>query len=109
MKTLLKFILIALFCISTIKNACTGTTVTKSACEQDTICKWTEQVPGVCSGGDAACIGPSSSSQCTSANETCSWADAIGTSTDKTCADYTSETPCNAMATCQWGNGACST
>ena len=136
---LLKYILIALFCISTIKNACPGSTVTKSVCEQDTTCKWTQTVPGSCSGENAACTGPASSEAClaenvvcewdgesscsgdegcssqksaeacAAANVACSWAEATGSCTAKTCADYSGQSACNAVATCQWDNGSCTT
>ena len=137
MKILLKYILISLFCVSTIKNACTGTTVTKSACEEDSTCKWTQTVAAGCSGG-ATCTGATSSA-CTENNVICSWDDetsacsgtgctggtsaaclansvecswaeaATGTCTDKTCADYTDETPCKNVATCDWVSGSCTT
>ena len=135
MKILLKYILISLFCVSTIKNACTGTTVTKSACEEDSTCKWTQTVPGSCSGdtgcssqtsetacqeanvvctfevscsGAASCEGDTSDA-CLANNVECSWAPATGTCTDKTCADYNSETPCKNVATCDWVSGSCTT
>ena len=141
MKILLKYILIALFCISTIKNDCTGTAVTESACTTDSTCKWTQTVPAGCSGGNAACsapasseaclaannacswdaatgcsggnaacLAPATSEACTTANGACSWAEAAtGTCTAKTCADYTGQTACNAVTTCEWSNNACST
>ena len=134
MKVLLKYILIALFCISTIKNDCTGTEVTESVCTTDPTCKWNQTVAGACSNSvcsaetssgpckshlecawDAAvgcvednpvCSGSASADAC---GKDCKWAEAKGTCTTKTCADYTTESPCNNVATCEWSNNACST
>lgn len=136
MKILLKYILISLFCVSTIKNACTGTAVTESVCEQDTTCKWTQTVQGSCSGdtgcssqtsetacqdanvvctfesntcsGGASCTGVDSAA-CEANNVACTWNAATGTCTDKTCADYSDQTDCNAVTTCEWASGSCTT
>ena len=103
MKTLLKFILIALFCISKIKSACTGT-VAQSAC--DSSCKWTQTVAAGCSGG----TGCSDNTEQTNCASPCTWnAAALGTCADKTCADYTTEPTCKAVSTCQWASSTCST
>ena len=104
MKTLLKFILIALFCISKIKSTCTGTAVAQSTCEADTTCKWTQTVAAGCSGEGCS---DKAQNDCTG---TCTWnANALGTCADKTCADYTGQSACNAVATCNWSNNACTT
>ena len=104
MKTLLKFILIALFCISKIKSACTGTT--QSTCEEDTTCKWTETAAGACSGAEG-CNAHTAQAACETAG--CTWTPATGTCGAKTCADYTGQSACNAVATCNWSNNACTT
>ena len=125
MKILLKYILIALFCISTIKNACPGSTVSESACIADSTCKWTQTVPESCSGDNdcwtqessedclaanvlcswvensgctgenAACTGKGSAEACSEANVACSLAEATGTCTAKTYADYKTDSTCN--------------
>ena len=82
--------------------------MTKTACEADTTCKWTQSVAGACSGTNSNCAGATSSTACTNTDASCSWADATGTCTEK-CADYTAENTCKADTTCQWASGACST
>jgi len=136
MKILLKYILISLFCVSTIKNTCPATGVTESACTTDESCKWTQTKAAGCSGG-ATCTGAnsgactennvvcswnvdacqggtgctgSSSDECVAKTVECTWAEAAtGTCADKTCADYKSDTTCNNVATCEWVSGSCTT
>ncbi len=112
MKTLLKYLLIALFCISTIKSECTGTSVTKSACEEDTSCKWTEGTPGSCGGTNNGAESPVAcntfTTQATCTGGTCAWVEATGACTEK-CADYSTEDTCVAETTCQWADSKCST
>ena len=110
--------------------------MTELACTTDSTCKWTQTKAAGCSGG-ATCTGAnsgactennvvcswnvdacqggtgctgSSSDECVAKTVECSWADAAtGTCTDKTCADYTDETPCKNVATCDWVSGSCTT
>ena len=108
MKTLLKFILIALFCISKIKSACTGTGVAQSACT-GTSCKWTQTAEGTCTGGDCDTTAATTESACNVASGECTWNPPLGTCADKTCADYDTQNACNAVSTCQWSDEECST
>ena len=110
MKTILKYILITLFCISRIKSQCTGTDVTEAACGAS--CKWTKTKDASCLGEDngaaespVACNTLKKEEDCTGG--TCNWADAKGTCADKTCADYEDATPCNNAEGCEWSNNAC--
>ena len=105
MQKFLKFILITLFCVSTIKSACTATDVSKSVCETDTTCKWEQTTAGSCT-GDGTCGDYTDSSTCSGS---CTWNEAKGTCSDKACAEYTSEPTCSAVSTCEWKNNACST
>ena len=110
MKTILKYILITLFCISRIKSECTGTDVTEAACGVS--CKWTKSKD--------ACLGETnedatSPAECntllteqTCTGGTCNWAD-IGTCADKTCTDYKDATTCNNADGCEWSDNACAT
>ena len=109
MKTILKYILITLFCISRIKSECTGTDVTEAACGAS--CKWTKTKDASCLGENngaseaVACNTFVTEQTCTGG--TCNWADAKGTCADKTCADYEDATPCNNAEGCEWSNNAC--
>ena len=109
MKTILKYILITLFCISRIKSECTGTDVTEEACGAS--CKWTKVNDASCLGdnnGDeppAACNTFTEEAECTG---DCNWAE-TGTCADKTCTDYKTEDTCKAVSTCEWSNNACAT
>ena len=111
MKILLKYILIALFCISTIKNDCTGTDVTETACTTDPTCKWTQTVPGSCSGDNAACKAPATESACKTANEACAWSESTGCSgTPAACSAPASSEACStANGVCSWteATGTC--
>ena len=108
MKTLLKFILIALFCISKIKSACTGTGVAQSACT-GTSCKWTKTADGTCTGTDCTTTDATTENACDVASTKCTWNPPLGTCADKTCADYDTQNACNAVSTCQWSDDECST
>jgi hypothetical protein len=109
MKTILKYILITLFCISRIKSQCTGTDVTEEACGAS--CKWTKVNDASCLGdnnGDdpaVACNTFTEEAECTG---DCNWAE-TGTCADKTCTDYKTEDTCKAVSTCEWSNNACAT
>ena len=103
MKTLLNFILISLFCLSTINSACTATV--QATCEADTSCKWTV-TPASCGGTGSTCAAQETQTACTEAS--CTWTAQSGACGDKTCPDYTTEATCNAVATCQWASSACS-
>ena len=95
----MKYILISLFCLSTINSACIAT------CETDTSSKWTA-TPASCGGTASTCATLTNQQACSDAS--CTWtaeSDACG---DKTCADYTTETTYNAVTTCQWASNACS-
>ena len=106
MQKILKYILITLFCISTIKSDCpAGSDITKSVCETDTTCKWELSTAGSCT-GESGCGSHSDSTSCVSP---CTWNEAKGTCSAKTCGDYTTEPTCSAVSTCEWKNNACST
>ena len=116
MKTILKYILITLFCISRIKSECTGTDVTEEACGAS--CKWTKTTDASClgekNGNDESAVNCNTlkkEEDCTGG--TCNWADAKGTCADKTaaatCGDNKDETSCNKVDGCQWSNNACAT
>ena len=107
MKTILKYTLITLFCISTIKSACTTGTIAEGQCDA-TSCKWTETVPASCGGTGTdtnTVCSEKSISDCAAAG--CTLTPATGTCAEKTCADYNSESTCKAVETCQWSNNAC--
>ena len=109
MKTILKYTLITLFCISTIKSECTTGTIAKEQCDAAS-CKWTETVAASCggTGSDPATVcSEKGISECEGLG--CTLTAATGTCADKTCADYTTDSTCNAVATCQWNNNACTT
>ena len=106
MQKILKYILITLFCIATIKSDCpTGSDVTKSVCETDTACKWEEKTAASCT-GENNCGDNTDSESCSTP---CTWNEAKGTCSAKTCVDYTTESTCSAVSTCEWKNNACST
>ena len=112
MKTILKYILITLFCISRIKSECTGTDVTEEACGAS--CKWSKTTDASCLGENngatespVACNTLKKEEDCTGG--TCNWADAKGTCADKTCADYEDATDCDKVDGCQWSDGTCGT
>ena len=109
MKTILKYILITLFCISRIKSECTGTDVTEEDCGAS--CKWTKTKEASCLGEDNGADQPQecntllTEQTCTG---DCNWAE-TGTCADKTCTDYKTEDTCKAVSTCEWSNNACAT
>ena len=106
MQKILKYILITLFCIATIKSECpSGSDIIKSVCEEDTTCKWEQSAAGSCS-GENNCGANTDSESC---KTPCTWNEAKGTCSAKTCADYTTEPTCSAVSTCEWKNNACST
>ena len=107
MKSILKYILITLFCISRIKSACTGTDVAEAEC--DASCKWTKSKDaclGVDNGAGTACNTFETSDTCKGG--TCNWGE-VGTCADKTCADYKTDSTCNNADGCEWSDGTCVT